>query len=172
MTPPPLELFKIFIRFGSRILPLLLICYFSIDHHVSRSYLHSRHPDSPLTGPTMFAIPRPCWLHKSCSANLTHVILKILLFEEQISTSGPEVLVNTCDPPFTILDICNDLLTHVLKVIKRRFYMSKTFWPRCRLIWTASWRFCMNSFGQRWQRNSWKVHRNILYYSIFSILKV
>ena len=120
----------------------------------------------------MFAIPRPCWLHKSCSANLTHVILKILLFEEKICTSGPEVLVNTCDPPFTILDICNDLLTHVLKVIKRRFYMSKTFWPRCRLIWTASCRFCMNSFGQRWQRNSWKVHRNILFYSIFSILKV
>ena len=53
-----------------------------------------------------------------------------------------------------------------------KIFMSKTFWPRCRLIWTASWRFCMNSFGQRWQRNSWKVHRNILYYSIFSILKV
>ena len=44
------------------------------------------------------------------------MILKILLFEEKICTSGPEVLVNTCDPPFTILDICNDLLTHVLKI--------------------------------------------------------
>ena len=55
------------------------------------------------------------------------------------------------------------------KVIKLRFCLSKTFWPRCRLIWTASWRFCMNSFGQRWQRNSWKVHKSIVYYSILSI---
>ena len=35
-------------------------------------------------------------------------------------------------------------------------FKSRTFWPRCLFIWTDSWRFCMNSFGQRWQWNSWK----------------
>ena len=63
----------------------------------------------------------------------------------------------------------SSLQKNVWRVIKLWFCLSKTFWPRCRLIWTASWRFCMNSFGQRWQRNSWKVHRNILYFSVFSI---
>ena len=63
------------------------------------------------------------------------------------------------------------LQKNVWKVIKLRFWLSKTFWPRCRLMWTASWRFCMNSFGQRWQRNSWKVHRNFLYF-LYSQFKV
>ena len=126
-------------------------------------HLPSRHPDSPLTGPTMFAIPSPCWLHKSCSANLARVILKIFKY-----FSLKKIFVFMINLWFT--GYSKWYFNKSRKtVIKLRFCWSKTFWPRCRLIWTASWRFCMNSFGQRWQRNSWKIHKSIVYYSIISI---